>query len=170
MPLDPSHAGRSYPPTAPYLVGREKIREFAVAIGASDPAYLDADAARAAGHPDVIAPPTFPTVVTAPSWQQVLDDPEVGIDFSRVVHGDQRFAYARPITAGDRLVCVSRIEEISSRAGHDFLTTRTDVSTVAGEAVVTAWSMLVVRGVAHDRPVADGTRPAAGREVVDASR
>ncbi len=146
MPLDPSFVGRSYPPTAPYQVGREKIREFATAIGALDPAYHDQDAARALGHRDLVAPPTFPVMLTMTASQQIVDDPDLGVDYSRVVHGDQRFAYRRPILAGDDLVCVNTIEEVTSRGGHGFLTTRTDVTTVAGELVVTVWSKLVVRG------------------------
>jgi acyl dehydratase len=148
MPLDPSFVGRSYPPTAPYQVGREKIREFATAIGATDAAYHDPEAARALGHPDVVAPPTFPVLLTMATTQQIVDDPALGVDYSRVVHGDQRFAYTRPVVAGDELVCVNTIEDISSRGGHDFLTTRTDVGTAAGEPVVSVWSKIVVRGEA----------------------
>ncbi len=148
MPLDPSFVGRSYPPTAPYLVGREKIREFATAIGATDAAYHDPEVARALGHADVVGPPTFPVVLTMASSRQIIDDPALGLDYSRVVHGDQRFAYVRPVVAGDELVCVNTVDEIVSRGGHDFLTTRTDVRTSAGEAVVTVWSKLVVRGEA----------------------
>jgi acyl dehydratase len=146
MSLDPSLVGRTYPATTPYQVGREKIREFARAIGADDPAYHDSSAARARGYPDVVAPPTFPVVVSMSSGQRIIDDPTLGIDYGRVLHGDQRFAYTRPVVAGDELVCVSSIEEITSRGGHDFLTTRTDVSTTAGEPVVTVWSKIVVRG------------------------
>ncbi|MFG3697040.1 MaoC family dehydratase N-terminal domain-containing protein [Micromonospora sp. NPDC047620] len=146
MSLDPSFVGRTYPPTAPYQVGREKIREFATAIGAADPAHHDPEAARALGHPDVVAPPTFPVVVSMAASQQIIDDPALGVDYSRVVHGDQRFAYTRPVVAGDELVCVCVIEDVSSRGGHDFLTTRTEVGTPAGEPVVTVWSKLVVRG------------------------
>ena len=147
MPLDQSYVGRSYPPTEPYQVGREKIREFARAIGADDPEYLDPEAARALGYADVVAPPTFPIIFTmASSHQQIVEDPELGIDYSRVVHGDQRFAYRRPIVAGDALVCVNTVEEITSRGGHDFMTTRSDVSTEAGEPVVTVWAKLVQRG------------------------
>jgi acyl dehydratase len=146
MPLDPSFVGRSWPPTQPYLVGREKIREFARAIGATDSAYHDPEAARALGYADVVAPPTFPVVVTMGSSRQIIEDPELGIDYSRVVHGDQKFAYVRPVVAGDSLVCVNTVEEITSRGGHDFLTTRTDVTTEAGEPVLTAWSKLVQRG------------------------
>jgi len=161
MPLDPSYVGRTYPPTAPYQVGREKIREFATAIGATDPVYHDPEAARALGYPDVIAPPTFPVVITVASGQRIIDDPGLGVDYSRVVHGDQRFAYRRPVVAGDELVCTSQIEEITSRGGHDFLPTRTEVTTVDGEAVVTVWSKLVVRGV----PGQEG-----GQERADAGR
>ena len=146
MPLDRSYVGRSLPPTAPYQVGREKIREFATAIGADDPAYHDPAAAAALGYRDVIAPPTFPVVVTMAASQQLVDDPGLGMDYSRVVHGDQRFAYTRPVVAGDELVCVNTVEEITERGGHEFITTRTDVTTAAGDPVVTAWSKLVVRG------------------------
>jgi len=146
MSLDPSFVGRSWPATAPYLVGREKIREFAAAIGATDAEYHDPEAARAAGYPDVVAPPTFPVVVTMAASRQIVADPALGLDYSRVVHGDQRFVYTRPVVAGDSLVCVNTVDEITSRGGHDFLTTRTEVTTEAGEPVVTVWSKLVQRG------------------------
>jgi acyl dehydratase len=146
MPLDPSFLGRTYPPTQPYEVGREKIREFAAAIGARDAVYHDVDAARALGHPDLVAPPTFPMVFTVAAGNVLIHDPELGLDFSRVVHGEQRYQYTRPVYAGDRLVCVVGVEDIMSRAGNDFLTTRTEVTTDAGEPVFTTWSKLVARG------------------------
>jgi len=146
MPLDPSFVGRSWPPTQPYIVGREKIREFATAIGADDPLYHDPEAARAAGYADVVAPPTFPTVVTMAASRQIISDPGLGLDYTRVVHGDQRFSYTRPVVAGDTLICTNTVEEITQRGGHDFMTTRTDVTTESGEPIVTAWSKLVQRG------------------------
>ncbi|GIG89709.1 MaoC family dehydratase N-terminal domain-containing protein [Plantactinospora endophytica] len=146
MSLDPSFVGRSYPPTEPYQVGREKIREFATAIGAVDPVYHDPEAARALGHGDVVAPPTYPFTITMAANRQIVDDPDLGVDYSRVVHGDQRFRYTRPVVAGDELVCVNTIEEIVNRGGHGFMTTRTEVNTSAGEPVVTVWTKLVVRG------------------------
>jgi acyl dehydratase len=146
MPLDPSYVGHTYPPTGPYRVGREKIREFAAAIGATDPACVDPEAARALGHPDVIAPPTFPILLTAAGTRLMIDDPDLGLDFSRVVHGDQRFSYTRPVYAGDLLTTTTTIEEITSRGGHAFLTTRSEVTAEGGEPVVTTWSKLVVRG------------------------
>ncbi|MEV6634139.1 MaoC family dehydratase N-terminal domain-containing protein [Actinoplanes sp. NPDC051470] len=144
--INTSFIGRSWPPTDVYLVGREKIREFATAIGATDALHHDPEAARTAGYADVVAPPTFPTVVTMKASRQIIDDPDLGLDYSRVVHGDQRFAFARPIVAGDTLVCVNTVEEILERGGHHFITTRTDVTTEAGEPVVTGWSKLVQRG------------------------
>ena len=146
MPLNRSYVGRTFPPVGPYQVGREKIREFATAIGADDPLYHDPAAARAAGYPDVVAPPTFPVVATMVAGRLLREDPELGMDYSRVVHGDQRFAYTRPVVAGDELICSLTVEEITERAGHEFITTRSELTTPAGEPVVTVWNKLVVRG------------------------
>jgi acyl dehydratase len=159
MALDPSFAGRSYPPTAPYEVGREKIREFADAIGDPNPVYTDPEAAKAAGHPDVLAPPTFVFTITYRAAAQVLRDPELGLDLDRValVHGDQRFVYTRPVRAGDRLSVTSVIESVTSRAGSDFLDVRGEVHDESGEHVVTAHTKLVLR------PEADGTTQEAAR-------
>ena len=143
MALDPDAVGRTYAPPAPYLVGREKIREFADAIGESGAAYRDPAAAAALGHPDVIAPPTFPILLAMPARVAVCAD--LGIDMAHVVHGDQRFAYTRPVRAGDRLVSVTTVEKVMARAGNEFLSTRTDITTDTGEAVVAVWSRLVVR-------------------------
>ncbi len=148
MALNMAYEGRTFPPTEPYQVGREKIREFAEAIGATDAAYHDPAAAQALGHPDVIAPPTFPIVITMPATRLISDDPELNFDYARMVHGDQRFAYARPIRAGDELVCVTMIEKLTSRAGLDSIALRADIATTAGEPVVTTWSKLVARGEA----------------------
>jgi acyl dehydratase len=145
MPLDQSFVGRTYPPTRPYDVGREKIREFAAAIGDPKPAYLDPEAARALGHPDVIAPPTFPIVVALTAAEQVTFDPELGLDYTRVVHGDQRFVATRPVRAGDRLTVTVTVESIKSLAGNDVVTTRGDVTTIEGEHVCTSYSTLVAR-------------------------
>jgi acyl dehydratase len=146
MALDRELVGRSYPPSAVYEVGRAKIAEFAAAIGDDDPVYRDPEAAKAAGHPDVIAPPTFAIVLTLEAANVVLGDPDVDFDYSRVVHCEQKFAHARPIRAGDRLVATTTIDAVRTVAGNDLLTTRVDVATEDGEAVCTATSMLVSRG------------------------
>jgi acyl dehydratase len=148
MPLDQAFVGRTYPPSPPYLVSREKIAEFADAVGDPNPAYRSVEAARALGHRDVVAPPTFAIVVTSRASAQAMFDPDLGLDYSRVVHGEQSFTYERPVMAGDRLVVVSSVENIRSAAGNDLLTLRAEVSTVDGERVCTARSTVVARGTA----------------------
>ncbi len=146
MALNPEFIGRTYPAGPSYLVGREKIREFARAVGDSNPAYLDPEAARALGYADVIAPPTFAIVLSLDAANAALFDPELGLDYSRVVHGEQSFAYTRPICAGDELIVTTVIENIRSMAGNDMITTKGIITTVDGEPVATATSMLVARG------------------------
>jgi acyl dehydratase len=144
--LNPDFVGRSYPSSAPYLVGREKVREFARALGESDPVYFEPAVARERGFSDVVAPPTYAIRLSMAAAQAVVMDPDLGLDYTRVVHGDQRFEYARPIVAGDELVTTITIEGIRSAAGNDILTTRADISTVDGELVVRSFSTLVARG------------------------
>ena len=148
MPLDPSFIGKRYPPSESYLVSREKIVEFADAVGDPNPAYRNVDAARALGHPDVVAPPTFLVVLTMRASAQVIFDPELGLDYSMVVHGEQSFAYERPVHAGDELVVVGSVDNIRSVAGNDLLSLRGEVSTTSGELVCTARSTIVSRGTA----------------------
>jgi acyl dehydratase len=150
MALNQDYLGKVYPASEPYEVGREKIREFAIAIGDMNPAYHDVAAAQALGHRDVIAPPTFAFVVSMRASAIAMFDPGLGLDYSRVVHGEQRFAYVRPVTAGDNLVVVTTIENIRVAAGNDILTTRADISTVDGEPVVTTWAVTVARGTAAE--------------------
>ncbi|MDT4916796.1 MAG: hypothetical protein QOH89_1496 [Pseudonocardiales bacterium] len=148
MPVDQSFTGRVYPPTPPYEVGREKIREFADAINDPNPLYRDRAVAESHGYPDVIAPPTFPIVLTLKAGHQVIADPDLGIDYSRVVHGEQRFVHHRPVYAGDVLQVIVTVDDIRAAAGNDLVTTRAEVSTVGGELVVTATSTIVARGTA----------------------
>ncbi|MEV4728900.1 MaoC family dehydratase N-terminal domain-containing protein [Saccharopolyspora sp. NPDC049426] len=146
MPLDQSFIGREYPPTEPYEVGREKIREFARAIKDDSPLHHDVEAAKSAGYPDVIAPPTFAVILSMAAQDQIVEDDQLGVDYSRVVHGQQDFVHHRPIRAGDRLLTVAHVDDIKTRAGNDFLTIRVEITTTDGEQVCTATSMLVVRG------------------------
>ena len=144
--MNPEFIGRRYPASAPYQVGREKIREFATAIGDANPAYHDVAAARALGYPDVVAPPTFAIVVTMKADEAVLFDPALGLDFSRVVHGEQHFSYTRPIVAGDELTVTTVIENIREVAGNDMITTRSEIATTAGEPVGVTTAIIVSRG------------------------
>jgi len=146
VPLDQSFTGRSYPPGDVYEVGREKIREFADAVGATSPLHRDPAAARAAGYADVIAPPTFATVISMRATGIVVDDPELRLHYSRVVHGSQTFVHPRPMVAGDRLVSVVHVDDVQTRMGNDFLTVRAEIATEDGEAVCTSTGLLVARG------------------------
>jgi acyl dehydratase len=146
MPVNESFIGRSYPPTPTYRVSREKIHEFANAINDQNPAYHDVEAARALGHADVVAPPTFAIVLSLPAGAQFIADPEAGVDYSRVVHGEQRFVHHRPIVAGDELQVTLTVENIRVAAGNELITNKSEVKTVDGELVTTAYGVIVVRG------------------------
>jgi acyl dehydratase len=146
MPVDTGYIGRTFPPGAPYEVSRVKIAEFADAIGDPNPVYRDRGAAEAAGHPDVIAPPTFAIVVSMASSSRAMADPGFGLNYAMVVHGEERFEYTRPIVAGDVLVATSTISNIRSAGSNTLITTSTDISTQAGQHVCTAHSILVERG------------------------
>jgi acyl dehydratase len=144
--VNPEIQGRVFPPAPPYLVGREKVREFARAVFATNPISFDPDAARAAGHSDVVAPPTFAVVVQEATLAQLLADPDAGIDFTRVVHGDQKFSYTRPIVAGDELTATLTVAGVKTLGGHSMVTAESRVVDAEGAHVVTATSTLVVRG------------------------
>lgn len=146
MFVNPELQGRTFAPTAPYLVGREKVREFSRAVFATNPINLDPDAARAAGYADVVAPPTFPVVVQEYTLAQLLAEPDAGIDFSRVVHGDQRFTYSRPIVAGDELTATLTVSSVKTLGGNSMVTADSVITDASGAHVVTAISTLVVRG------------------------
>ena len=135
-----------FEPTVLYVVGREKVREFASAVFATAPIHHDVNAAIAAGYSDVVAPPTFPIVIQEKTLQQLLSHPGAGIDFSRVVHGDQRFEYQRPLVADDEVVATLRVTKIQSLGGHTMVTSESTITTTAGEPVVVATSTLVIRG------------------------
>lgn len=146
--MHPDLEGRSYPPTAPYLVGREKIREFASAVHATHAVHHDLDAARAAGHADLVAPPTFAIVVQQRGLDQLLADDTAGIELTRVVHGDQRFQIHRPIVAGDELQTQFTVTRVRALGGNSMVSTEARITDASGELVVTATSSLVVGGEA----------------------
>lgn len=136
--------GREFPPTPPYLVGREKVREFARAVFADAPLHTDVDAARALGHADVVAPPTFAMVIQDQTLQQLLSEPDSGIVLARTIHAEQRFAYTRPIVAGDELSARLKVTGIRMMAGNAMITSEAEITDAAGAHVVTATSVLLV--------------------------
>ncbi len=141
-----SYAGREYPPTAPYLVGREHLRDFASAVGAVHVSHYDVEAARAAGYRDVVATPTFAVVIAQAAEAQLIEDPAAGIDFSRVVHAEERFTHRRPIVAGDAITTVLHVDAIVERSGLSMVSTRCELFDADGVEVSTVLSTLAVRG------------------------
>jgi acyl dehydratase len=144
VPVNPDSVGRVFPPTAPYLVGREKVREFARAVFADAPQHSDPDAARALGYADVVAPPTFAIVIAEQTLKQLLSEPDSGIELSRTLHAEQRFRYSRPIVAGDELSARMSVSGLRALGGNAMVTSDTEITDAAGNHVVTATSVLVV--------------------------
>jgi len=150
MPLNQALVGTVYPAVR-YEVGREKLREFAIAVGETDPIYHDEAAARATGHPDLPAVPTFAVVLSMRAGQVVYGDPDLGLDYSRVVHGEQEFVYHRPIRAGDRLLAAGKVAAVAAKGRHELLTLETEITTEAGEPVCTVRATVLSRGTAPPR-------------------
>jgi acyl dehydratase len=146
MAINRAYVGRVFPVSDPYEVSRVKIAEFAAAIGDPNPVYRDRQAARSAGHADVIAPPTFPIVISMAGSGAALADPGLGLNYAMVVHGEQRFSYTRPLTAGDVVTAQVTLTDIRDAGRNVMLTTSTDIRTVSGELVCTAVSTIVERG------------------------
>ncbi|WP_406249212.1 MaoC family dehydratase N-terminal domain-containing protein [Microbacterium sp. M] len=144
MPVNTELVGREFPPTAPYLVGREKVREFARAVFADAPLHTDVDAARALGYADVVAPPTFAMVIQDQTLQQLLSEPGSGIELARTIHAEQRFAYTRPIVAGDELSGRLTVTGIRTVGGNAMITSEAEITDAEGAHVVTATSVLLV--------------------------
>ncbi len=145
MAVSASYEGRTYPPAATYVVGREDIGDFARAVGASDAMHTDVAAARAAGHRDVVAPPTYAVKLAQRCEAQLVQDPQAGIDFTRVVHGEQRFVHHRPLVAGDEIAGTLHVDRVREVAGNAMISTRVELATAGQEPVCTVTSMLVVR-------------------------
>jgi acyl dehydratase len=144
--LNQEYIGRVFRLAEPYEVSRVKIADFADAIGEPSALCRDREAARAAGYPDIIAPPTFAFVISSRSDVLAHRDPGLGLDFSMVVHGDQSFSYSRPLHAGDVVVATTTVETIKALRTMSTLVTSTDISTVDGEHVCTTRCSLVERG------------------------
>jgi acyl dehydratase len=143
--LNPAFAGRVFGPGEPYEVSRVKIADFAGAIGEQSELCRNREAAVKAGYPDVIAPPTFAVVISMAASGEVTADPDLGLDYSMVVHSDQSFSHSRPLRAGDVVVATTTVESIKSVGSMSVLVTSTEIVTVDGEHVCTAKSTLVER-------------------------
>jgi acyl dehydratase len=137
--------GKTWAPVT-YAVGREKVREYAYAVGETDTLYLDPEAARRAGHRDVVAPPMFAVVYSAPAVWPAMADPEVGMDFGRMVHGAQEFTWGPLVVAGDEITTVPELKDVSERGGMGFYVFETRSDNQDGERVCTGTWTCIVRG------------------------
>src|SRR5690348_10438503 len=146
MAVNTESVGRSYKPVT-YAVGREKIREYAAAVGETNPLHLDPAAARAAGYDDVVAPPMFAVVYQAPSVMPGIFDPEVGIDFAMLVHSGQDFRWERVVGAGEGLTTRTKVLSIEEKGGMGFYDFEVSTTDAGGATVCTGIWKMIVRGV-----------------------
>lgn len=150
MALSRDFVGREYRLDRPYEVGAEKVREFAQAIGETSPLCFDEAAARAAGYPSLVAPVTFAFTLTMKLMNQIMADPELGLDYSRLVHGEQRFSYDRPILAGDAVSVASTLHSIEARGRNEVLTLQSELTTTRGIRIGRTTEVIVSRGTAEE--------------------
>lgn len=132
MPVDSTLVGRVFPPTRPYTVTAEKVREFASATGGE----LTGDA----------VPATFPIVLAFDAMNAFLEAEQV--DLFRIVHGEQRFRYERPLALGDVLTATLTVASLRQIAGNDIIGTASEIHDADGALVCTATATLVHRGQA----------------------
>ncbi|GAA1733203.1 FAS1-like dehydratase domain-containing protein [Microbacterium paludicola] len=146
MPVNPELLGREFPPTPPYLVGREKVREFARAVFADAPEHHDPEAAAALGYADVVAPPTFAMVIQDLTMQQLLAEPDSGIVLERTIHAKQSFRWTRPIVAGDEVTGRMTVTGVRAMGAGAMVTSETEILDAEGDHIVTATSVLLIGG------------------------
>jgi acyl dehydratase len=152
VPPDTRAIGKTFP-AVDYAVGREKIREFASAVGETNPLHFDLDAARAAGYADLVAPPMFAVVFASRSVAPALFDPEVGLNFAMMVHGAQEFVWGPPVVAGDEITTTTTVKDISDRGEMTFYVFESVSENQRGETVCTGtWTNIVRAGSAGADP------------------
>src|SRR5437588_3812303 len=143
MPIVTQAVGKRYQPVT-YAVGREKIREYASAVGETNPLHHDVETARAAGYADVVAPPMFAVVYSARAVMPGIFDPEVGINFAMMVHASQEFVWGPVVVAGDEITTTASVKDIADRSGMTFYVFETVSEYRRGESVCTgSWTQLV---------------------------
>jgi acyl dehydratase len=147
MPLNQSLKGKTYQ-ALDLELDRDRANRFALAVGEDDPRFTELEAARAEGFPEQLAFPTFPTVLGILASAQIVVDPELGMDYSRVVHGEQSFEWRRPLVVGDRLRAVPRIADVYAKGPNEFLVIEAEITDADDDVVCVARSTLLSRGTA----------------------
>jgi acyl dehydratase len=146
MTLKIDAVGKEWPGIT-YQVGREKIKEYANALGLDNQVHFDVEAAKAAGFRDVVAPPMFAVVYSGPALGPVLFDPDVEMNFAAMVHGSQVFEWGEPVCSGDEITTTSKCLSIEEKDGKGFYVFETVSVNQDGAEVVRATWTNIVRGV-----------------------
>jgi acyl dehydratase len=146
MPVNTKAIGKSYEPVL-YAIGREKIREYARAVGETNPVHLDLAAARAAGYVDVVSPPMFAVVYSAPAVGPPIFDPEIELNFAMMVHGAQEFVWGPPVVAGDEITTTASVKDIREQDGRGYYVFESISRNQQGEQVCCGTWTNIVRGV-----------------------
>jgi acyl dehydratase len=146
MPVNPKAIGKTYEPVS-YAVGREKIREYARAVGEANPLYLDLDAAHAAGYADLVAPPMFAVVYSSPAVGPLIFDPDIELNFAMMVHGGQEFDWGALVVAGDEIATTATVKDISESDGRGYYVFESVSTNQRGEQVCRGTWTNIVRGV-----------------------
>jgi acyl dehydratase len=146
MPVKTEAIGKQHPPVV-YAVGREKVKEYAAAVGETNPVHLDHESARAAGYADVVAPPMFAVVYSAPAMAPAIFDPDVEMNFAAMVHGSQEFVWGEPVAAGDEITTTASVKDIHERDGRGYYVFETLSTNQDGATVCTGTWTNIVRGV-----------------------
>ncbi len=146
MPVNTKAIGKTYAPVV-YAVGREKIREYARAVGETNPVHLDVEAARGAGYADVVGPPMFAVVYSAPAVAPPILDPEVELNLAMMVHGGQEFVWGAPVVAGDEITTTASVKDISEDDGRGYYVFESLSANQRGEEVCRGTWTNIVRGV-----------------------
>jgi acyl dehydratase len=147
VPVKTDAIGKTYEPVL-YAVGREKIREYASAVGETNPLHHDLEAARAAGYADLVAPPMFAVVYAGRSVAPALFDPDVGLNFAMMVHGAQEFRWGPLVVAGDEITTRASVKDISARGDMAFYIFESVSTNQDGETVCTGTWTNIVRSTA----------------------
>ncbi|HEY1687274.1 MAG TPA: MaoC family dehydratase N-terminal domain-containing protein [Solirubrobacteraceae bacterium] len=146
MPVNTKAISKSYDPVT-YAVGREKIREYARAVGETNPLHLDLQAARDAGHADLVAPPMFAVVYAMPAVGPGIFDPEIELNFAMMVHGGQEFEWGPLVIAGDEITTVGTVKDIYEDGGRGYYIFESISKNQKGEQVCRGTWTNIVRGV-----------------------
>jgi acyl dehydratase len=143
MPINTDIRGMVWEYPDSYVVGREKVREFAKAVKADDPASLDEKAAAELGYDALVAPPTFVTILAKLVQADFFRNVDTGYDTMQIVQVDQRFVFHKPVLAGDVLHARMEVHSVDERFGADIVVTRNICTNDAGEVVLEAYTTVM---------------------------